>query len=102
MQATHEWLAVTLHQTEMSSHFDKVRLLGSKPPGAVETEFKCAFCWEPNCYPEVVPTKTGKTLDTCYSKVSKASRGDKRTRGPVWAPREGTHSNTRLDGLASS
>lgn len=100
MLVIHEWLTLKLHQIEMSSHFDKVRLQGGEPPGAVETEFKHPFCWEPNCYPEVVPTKTGKSLDTCCSKVSKASgresppRGDKRTREPVWAPREDAHSNT--------
>lgn len=73
MLVIHEWLTMKLHQIEMASHFDKVRLQGGEPPGAVETEVKCPFCWEPNCYPEVVPTKTGKSLDTCCSKVSKAN-----------------------------
>lgn len=33
MLAMHEWRAVKLHQIEMSSHFDKVRLQGGEPPG---------------------------------------------------------------------
>lgn len=73
MLVIREWLAMKLHQIEMSSHFDKVRLRGGEPPGAVETDFKRPFCWEPNCYLEVVHTKSGKSLDTCCSTVSKAS-----------------------------
>lgn len=57
MLAMHEWLAVKLHQIEMSSHFNKVSLQGGEPPGAIETEFRCAPCWEQPAIPRLCPLR---------------------------------------------